>query len=363
MTDMTEPLIEINDLLIKRGNRPVLHVDHLSIKPHEVLSIIGPNGSGKSTLLLALSRLIKPDHGEILFQGKSISTIDELAYRRKIGFVLQDPLLMNELVFDNVAMGLRFRGMPSSMVNQQVNFWLDKMGISHLRKRPARSLSGGEAQRVNLARSFVLNPELLLLDEPFSSLDAPTRTRLLDDFHAVISSTKTTTVFVTHDMDEALLLSSKVAVLFNGEIKQVGNPLDVFSAPKDPEIASFVGVETIIYGCVTKCEDGVVVVKYGDILLEGVGDFEIGRNVYYCLRSEDVTILSGRNGTETSARNRLDGKVIRLMPQGPLMKVIVDCGFPVTSLITRASAVQMKLEIGKEVQTSFKATAVHLILT
>jgi len=145
-----------------------------------------------------------------------------------------------------VAAGLRFRGLPKEEVRQRCNDWLERLGISDLNKRSTRQLSGGESHRVSLARTLVLEPQLLLLDEPFSALDAPTRFALLQDLQSLLHELHTTTIFITHDLDEALLLANKVAVLINGRLHQVGKPQEVFSAPVDPEVAAFVGVETII---------------------------------------------------------------------------------------------------------------------
>jgi ABC-type sulfate/molybdate transport systems ATPase subunit len=359
---MTQSILEINNLVIKRDKRQVLHIDRLNLVEKEILSVIGPNGAGKSTLLLTLGRLIKPDEGTITFRGRPFDLINELEYRRRIGLVLQEPLLMNMSVFDNVAIGLRFRNFPSKQAHRQVDCWLEKMGISSLRNRPARSLSGGEAQRTSLARAFALDPELLLLDEPFSSLDAPTRSKLLEDFHAILSNINTTTVFVTHDMDEALILGGRVAVIMDGVLRQVGKPVEVFSSPGDPDIAAFVGIETIIAGEVLKCEKGRVFVKAEGVLLEAVGDVGVGKKVYYCLRPEDITLISSQNGSELSADNHFSGKITRMIPQGPLIKIVLDCGFPLVSLTTRSTAYQMKLEVGMEATASFMASASHLII-
>jgi tungstate transport system ATP-binding protein len=354
-------VLEIRDLLVSRAKRPVLQVAQLDILEKETLAVIGPNGAGKSTLLLVLSRLIKAERGQLLYRGKAMDSAGDLAYRRKIGLVLQAPLLLDVSVYDNVASGLHFRGLANRLVAQRVNLWLDRLGIAGLAKRPARSLSGGEAQRVSLARALALDPDVLLLDEPFSALDAPTRARLLDDFHGVIRSVNISTVFVTHDMDEALLLGDRVAVVLDGHLAQVGTPAEVFNSPADPEIARFVGVETVIAGRVIACQQGMVVVEAGRFKFEAVGEIACGRPVYICLRPEDITLWVQPVEQASSARNKLTGRVVKLAPQGPLMRVVLDCGFSLVALITRSSAREMGLSTGQEVAASFKASAVHLI--
>ena len=180
---------------------------------------------------------------------------------------------MHQSVFDNVAAGDSGSGAcPRAEVKQRTNEWLERLDISRLRNRQAQRLSGGEAQRTSLAHAFALQPELLLLDEPFSALDAPTRSRLLQDLHALLSLTSITTVFITHDLDEALLLGDRVAVLLGGVLRQVGRPQDVFTAPSDGEVASFVGVETVIAGNVAVSKNGQVIVAADGLNLEAVGD-------------------------------------------------------------------------------------------
>jgi len=360
-------ILSIRDLEIQRGGNTVLRVADISVQQGEVLAIIGPNGAGKSTLLLAVSRLLPIHSGEILFYGKSLNTYDDLTYRRRIALVLQDPLLLDASVYDNVAVGLRFRGSARHEVKRQTDEWISRLGITHLRERSVRQLSGGEAQRVSLARAFALQPELLLLDEPFSALDAPTRAALLEDFHTLLAQTALTTLFVTHDLDEALLLGNRVAVLLGGSLRQAGIPPEVFSAPADREVAAFVGIETVISGAVVSSDNGALTIAAGDFHLQAIGESAIGRDVLLCLRPEDITLWPVHLGAlkegspSSSARNRLRGTIQRMLPQGPLVRVVVNCGFPVVALVTRLSVQELNLEVGQEVCAAFKASAVHLI--
>jgi len=232
-------LIEVRNLVVKRGGRETLKVDSLSIPRGETLALVGPNGAGKSTLLLTLARLIKPASGEIVFAGTSISQLDDLEYRRKISFVFQDPLLLDMTVEQNIALGLKFRNTPKEEVHPRVWKWIKHLGIESLAKRRAGQLSGGEAQRVSLARALVLEPELLLLDEPFSSLDPPTRSKLLDDLSALLAKDHRTTVFVTHNLNEAAKLSHRIAVIVGGMLRQVGPARQIKAKPADEAVAAF----------------------------------------------------------------------------------------------------------------------------
>jgi tungstate transport system ATP-binding protein len=234
-----EPLVELRDITVEPGRRSVLQLERLAVVAGEVLAVIGPNGAGKSTLLLTLAGLIRPTAGELLYRGQAIRPREALAYRRRLALVLQEPLLLDASVLDNVTTGLRFRRQPRSQVLAQAQRWLERFAIGHLARRPAGQISGGEQQRVSLARAFALEPELLLLDEPFSSLDPPTRSRLLDELHGLLAETRMTAVFVTHDMNEAARLADRVAVLLGGRLRQSGRPEQVLT---DPEVAAFIGL-------------------------------------------------------------------------------------------------------------------------
>jgi len=236
-------MIEIHELQVMRGGRIVLDVGHLQIEKNEVLAIVGPNGAGKSTLLLALARLIKPERGDIVFNSMPVAGESDHAYRRRIALVLQDPLLFDTSVFDNVASGLRFRGLHKNDITPRVETWLERLGITHLKNRRANELSGGEGQRVSLARALVLAPELLLLDEPFGALDPPTRNRLLDDLRRILPESGTTTIFITHNLPEARQLAGRMAIIVSGRVRQIGSVNDILSSPADEDVRSFLVAE------------------------------------------------------------------------------------------------------------------------
>jgi tungstate transport system ATP-binding protein len=256
-------LLEVNDLAVTRANRRILDVEELAIRDGETLAIVGPNGAGKSTLLLALAGLLRPDEGTFLFQGRPVVPVRELAYRRTIGLVLPAPLLLSTTVFGNVASGLRFRGVGAAEIRDRVDHWLDRLAIAHLRDRPASQLSSGEAQRTSLARALVLDPKLLLLDEPFVALDSGTRARLLDDFERLRDEVPATRVLVTHHLHEAVRLGDRLAVLLNGRIRQCDIPERVVASPVDAEVEAVVHTDARVRGQVVASEDGLVVVDTG----------------------------------------------------------------------------------------------------
>ena len=355
-------LLSLRDVVVAHGGREVLRVDALDVNGGEVLAVLGPNGAGKSTLVQVLALLQKPASGEVRFAGEPVRG-NTLAYRRRVAVVFQEPLLLDASVKSNVGAGLAFRGVAGDERRRRVHEWLDRFGVAHLAKRSGRMLSGGEAQRVSLARAFVLEPEVLFLDEPFSALDAPTRHTLIDDLSTMLSDTAMATVFVTHDRAEALRLGDRIAVLMGGRVRQVGTPAEVFGSPVDEEVAQFVGAETIVAGRVQSVDDGVAVVNVAGHAVEGGGEaMAVGDEVLVCLRPEDVVLGAvHEGGIPTSARNHLPASVTRIVPSGPFLRVEVDAGFPLVALITKQSREDLGIEPGADVIATFKASAVHLI--
>jgi tungstate transport system ATP-binding protein len=361
MTEVT-PILEAKNVEVKRGGTLVLHVPSLSLRKGEILSLIGPNGAGKTTLLQTLSYLLKPFQGEILFKERKVETNRSvLEYRRKLAMVFQEPLLFDTTVFNNIASGLRIRGMEKNEIHARVTEQLERFGIKHLDRRSARTLSGGEAQRTSLARAFALQPEILLLDEPFASLDPPTRDSLIEDLQSILQQTRMTAVFATHDRLEALRLSNRIAVMNGGSILQIGSPEEVMNRPVDEFVASFVGVETTLSGKVTKKDGGTLLASVSGQEIEAVGEAHLGESVVLCIRPENVTLLTRPSQEGTSARNIFSGKIVKIISLGLYQKVHLDCGFPLVAYVTNHSLEELSLKEGKEVKASFKATAVTVI--
>jgi len=355
-------ILEARNLEVERGGMIILNVPALSIQQGEILSLIGPNGAGKTTLLQTLCYLLKPFRGEISFKGERISANHSaFAYRRKLAMVFQEPLLFDTTVFENVASGLKIRGMKWQDIRRIAIEQLDRFGIGHLSHRSARKISGGEAQRTSLARAFAIQPELLLLDEPFASLDPPSRESLIEDLDRILRQTQTTTIFATHDRLEALRLSDRIAVLNGGKIIQIGSPEEVMNHPVDEFVASFVGVETVLTGKVVKRNGGSFVASVSGCEIEAVGETRLGEWVVLCIRPENVTLSIQITKETTSARNVFSGKIVKITPMGLYYKVQLHCGFPIVAYVTKHSLENLSLEEGKEAMASFKATAIHVV--
>ena len=357
---MSQAKLSLLDVRVTRGERDILNVPRLDVNEGEVLAVIGPNGAGKTTLLMLLALLDRPSRGEVLFEGEGVKG-RELSLRRRMAVVFQEALLLRRSVLDNVAMGLGLRGVAGGERRERSLRWMERFGIAHLASRSARSLSGGEAQRASLARAFALEPEVLLLDEPFSGLDQPTREALLDELAAVLADTGVTTVFVTHDRDEAARLGHRVAVMLGGQVRQEGPPSEVFGAPVDEGVAALVGVETVVPARVHDPGSGLLRLEVAGQTIEAVAEGVESSDVLVCLRPEDIVLSTLDGVVPTSARNRLRGVIRRVTTVGALARVTIDCGFPLVAVITNRSLDDLKLAVGQEVVASFKASAVHVI--
>ena len=356
------PVVALHGIRVSRAGRTVLEIPTLTVGAGQVLAVIGPNGAGKSTLLRIMGLLEAPTAGRVEFQGTPVTAADGLGVRRRMATVFQDPLLTDATVRENVALGLRFRGVDVAGAAPRVDGWLERLGIVHLASRQARTLSGGEAQRAALARALVLDPELLLLDEPFSALDQPTREALLDDFGRILRQERTTSVLVTHDRAEAMTLGDRVGVLMSGRLVQVDEAAQVFRAPASEDVARFVGVETILEGQVVEWAHDLALVDVGGQMLEVAQRAEPGERVRLCVRPEDVTVFPGeRKPGGTRDFNRLGGRVERLQPSGPHVRMIIDCGFSLVALVTQRSVEELGFAPGRLVTAHFKATAPHLL--
>jgi tungstate transport system ATP-binding protein len=344
------------------GHR-VVDVGHLALAPGETLALLGPNGSGKSTLLRVLGLLERPTSGRVETHGEPVRYAGGhlLAVRRRMATVFQAPLLCDTTVASNVGLGLRFRRVPEPEVVRRVETWLDRLGIGHLAARSARTLSGGEAQRASLARAFVLEPEILFLDEPFAGLDHHGREALALELEAILRSSGITAVLVTHDRHEAALLAKRTAVMLEGRIAQVGETAQVMAQPAEERIASFLGVENLLAG--TSAE------RNGTVGIEVAGHFlpvrtapAPGVRVTFALRAEDVLILPpGVVIDDTQATYR--AVVRNIAPAEAGFRVLVDAGFSLTARVDKRLMEAVRPRVGESVVVSFDPAAAHVIKT
>ncbi|TDB36976.1 MAG: ABC transporter ATP-binding protein [Actinobacteria bacterium] len=344
--------------------KAAVDVTRLELKPGRTLALLGPSGSGKSTLLSIVGLLEKPDAGTIELDGVRVSVADRAA-RMTMAAAFQRTYLFKGTVGENVAYGLRLRRVSGAETAERVAAALERVGLPGWQDRSALTLSGGEAQRVALARALVLRPRILLLDEPLASLDPIMKWRLTRDFAQILSEERVTTLYVTHDQDEALAVADDVAIMREGRIVAHGPVDEVFGLPADDWTAGFLGMEPAIRGRVLETRDGVAHIDCGGVDLFAIASVTTGSEVSFGVRPEDVLLFEADVVVPvSSARNRLDAVVAEIDPSGATFRVVIEQGsVRIAARISRAALADLRLSVGTPVQALFKATAVRVAST
>jgi molybdate transport system ATP-binding protein len=336
----------------------------LPLDDGRVTVLFGPSGSGKSTVLRALAGLDPEARGSIRLGGERWLDSETGRFvspqRRRVGLLFQEYALFPHLsVAGNVGYGLF--AWPRRERAARVRSVTEQLRISDLLDRRPSQLSGGQRQRVALARALAPSPQLLLLDEPLSALDAPTREELRGELRRSLEGSGIPAIVVTHDRVEALALGDRLAVMVDGEIRQVGPVREIFNAPADVTVARVVGTENVLAVRLARRADGLATVLAGELELVGVDPGGLEVEAFACIRAEEV-VLEEAPGAPTSARNQLVGTVTSRSDEGPLVRVRIDCGgVPLVALVTRPSAEAMGLAPGKRIAALVKAPAVRLV--
>jgi molybdopterin-binding protein len=366
-------VIELEGLSVQVGGFDLRDVS-FSVPSGGYALIIGPTGSGKTTLLEAIAGHATVRSGRVLLHGRDVTGVPP--EHRGLGFVYQQYHLFPHLsVRENISYGLaggRAGRRAGDTMDGRADELAETLGITHLLARTVRGLSGGEQQRVALARALAPRPRILLLDEPFASVDPTTRHLLRRELRTLHEREGITTLQVTHDFDEALRLGDLVAVLAEGRIAQSGTPEQVFRYPNSAFVARFVGTGNVLAGVVERAETGssgqemaeeevrgAFAARFlsGPLALEVVAERE--GPMHAVIRPEDIVL--SRGDLPGSARNRMAATVGRLERLGPVTMVHLDVGRPLLASVTTVSAEEMSLTPGMSVTIAFKATAIHLV--
>lgn len=350
-------LAELTNVTKRFGSRTVLDRISLQIENGEILALLGPNGSGKSTLLKVLAFLLKPESGEIKFQGEVATKSNSERMRLQSVLVFQKTLLFNTSVFNNVAYGLKMRKTPKSLVEEQVREALQLVKLEGFEKRHAKKLSGGEQQRVALARALVLKSKLLLLDEPTANLDPKNAAIIEEVIAAVNRELRTSIVMATHNMFQAESLPHRIAVIRDGRIIEVGKATDIFRT-LSKNLASFAEVDNTFVGKSMTTDAGITVIDVGNgVQIETTFQKEGETSIFI---SPQEIILS-KERLESSARNVFKGRITQISDLGSLVKLTVDVGRPFTVQITKKSFIEMALNLDADIFIIFKASAVQVL--
>lgn len=348
-------LLELEGVRLAAQGRAVLDVQRLEVRQVELLVVLGPTGAGKSTLLRVMNLLQRPDAGTLRWRGGAVDWPAQLHLRRRVATAFQDPLLFSGTVADNVAFGLRLRKLPAGEIRTRTGELLEMMGLAGLADRRADRLSGGEARRASLARALAVRPELLLLDEPLTNLDAPSRERIARDLQGALRRLGIASVFVTHHQREAISLADRLAVMHEGRILQTGTAEDVFRRPSSAFVARFVRALNVLPGAVSgvapprfRCEKGPTL-DLSTRVPEGPA--------HLCLRPEEILL----HLEEPEAANRLRLTVAVLRDQGSTLVVELTGILPVQALLTHREARALGLRPGLEVWACLPPEALHVI--
>lgn len=286
--------IVLKDIVKSFGSLEAVSDISLDIRDGELFTLLGPSGCGKTTILRLIGGFHEPDQGRILFGGKSVTGMPP--YERNIGMVFQNYALWPHMtIADNISYGLKLKKVSKSDIADKLSHVLSLVNLSGLEKRYPGQLSGGQQQRVALARALVLNPDVLLLDEPLSNLDAKIRLQVRAEIRKLQKELAVTTIYVTHDQEEALTLSDRIAVLDRGKLQQIGTPWDLYERPSNPFVADFIGINNLIPGQVREIiEDGTrvnVSTEFGLVLSECDSRLQSGEKCMLCVRPETASIL------------------------------------------------------------------------
>jgi tungstate transport system ATP-binding protein len=362
---VTASVLRLDDVMVDGDAGPVLDVDHFAVGPGETLALIGPNGAGKTTFLQVAALLRWPSRGAVTILGQIATSQNAATLRRVLSVVFQDPLLFDVRVLANAAAGLRFQGRPRGEAETRARVWLERFGVAHVADRQARRLSGVEAARVALARAFATEPVLLLLDEPFSALDAPTRSSLLPALRQRLHETGAAAVLVTHELDEAFAFGGRIAVMDKGRIVAWGEPSCLIAHPPSPRAAALLGIETILPGRVVR-RDG----EHAVVALQPAGPSLRART------SRPAAIGSGEAVTVTlpagavhvlrpeeecaPERNVLSGTVSAVSSLSSGTRVVVETPAPIVGLVPWHLA-DRRWARGDLAVVAFSPESVHVI--
>ena len=355
-------MLDIQNLTADLGDFSLKGID-LIVEDGEYFVILGPTGAGKTILLELIAGIYTADGGHIVLNGDDIT--DRPPKDRPVSMVYQDYMLFPHMtVEENVRFGLESEGYAETEIQSRVDEFVDLLDIGDVMHRYPRTLSGGEKQRATLARSLVMEPDLLLLDEPVSALDVPSEERILRELETVQAETEGTIMHVTHGREEAIRLGDRVAIMKDGEIAQTGEPRQVFEAPESEFVANFVGVENVLEGTfegMSTREDGIATVELDsnlDIQAAANGSEKDGP-VKACVRPDAIVVST--EPLASNGRNAFEGTVTHVSEREDTIRVTVDVGVEVVASMSKLDYAKTTPNPGESVHVAFDPAAVHLI--
>lgn len=344
--------VSLENVTKKFGDFAAINDVNLQIQKGEFLVILGPSGCGKTTLLRLIAGFIEPTSGTILIGGRDVSQLPP--NKRNIGIVFQNyALFPHKTTFENIAYGLRIRNLPEDEIREKVAKFLATFGLTGTEERYSRELSGGQQQRVALARALIIEPDILLLDEPLSNLDYKLRIQLRSEIKRVHDKFHTTSIYVTHDQSEALVLSDRIAVLKNGHVEQVSDPQTLYEKPQTSFIADFIGEANILEGKISKRQKDVTEISTRDdirIVVDSSKLDHISTNgkISLCIRPEKIVVSPKSTGVDRE--NIYPGTIQEVIFEGSKVRYILSTSLGIMTADCQVSHTNQKqLHEGEQV--------------
>lgn len=340
-------IIELKDITVSYGDNTVLDKLNLYINEKEFITLLGPSGCGKTTTLRAIAGFLKPDSGDVIFEGKRINDVPP--HKRKVNTIFQRYALFSHLnVYENIAFGPQIMNKPKDEVRKTVAKMLELVNLKGFEKRTIDSLSGGQQQRVAIARALANNPHVLLLDEPLGALDLKLRKDMQRELKNIQQELGITFIYVTHDQEEALSMSDTVVVMDKGKIQQIGTPEDIYNEPVNAFVADFIGESNIV--------DAIMLddykVTFGGVKFKCLdAGFEKNEFVEAVVRPEDIKIV------EVGAKAALNGTITGVTFKGVHFEILVDVG----GFIWMIQTIQEGLKVGDKIGMYIEPDAIHIM--
>jgi len=359
-------MLRIEALSKAFNGKKVIDNLNLEVQKKEIIALLGPNGSGKTTLLNIIAGLLQPDQGNIYINNHIVEGINGTKKvnlkpsERKIGYVFQTTTLFPHMkIQDNIAYGLKALHLSTAEIRKRTNTMLNFVELTEYAQAYPSQLSGGQQQRAALARSLITEPQIMLLDEPVSAVDPQLKEPFRLELKKYLQTLEITTIYVTHNLNEAYMMADKIAVIGNGHIEQIGNRAEIFDKPQTSFIAKFLG-HNIFEGQAIKEQNKLLLIEINKIQLLSASNTDLaGKNVTITINPKDIT-LSTKKPPHTEPHNNIPGTLTEIVQTHSTTQVTINAGFPIKTMIAFSEIKKLNITIGDRVYACFSPSALNV---